>query len=91
MLELDPRRWGYKERMEGRQEGLEEGRVEGREEGLQEGLRRAQLVILLRQLENKFGPLSSTDRQRLESANNEQRDIWALKLLNAESLTDVFN
>lgn len=87
MLELDPRRWGYKERMEGRQEGLEEGL----EKGLQEGLRRAQLVILLRQLENKFGPLSAADRQRLESANNEQRDIWALKLLNAESLTDVFN
>ena len=87
MLELDPRRWGYKERMEGRQEGLEEGR----EEGLQEGLKRAQLTILVRLIESKFGPLSAADRQRLESASNEQRDIWALKLLNAESLTDVFN
>ncbi|WP_269900004.1 DUF4351 domain-containing protein [Paenalcaligenes faecalis] len=91
MIELDPRRWGYKERMEGWQEGLEEGREKGRGEGLEEGLKRAQITILLRLLESKFGPLSSDLQQRIKSASQEQREIWTLQLLKAESLDELFH
>lgn len=103
MIELDPRRWGYKERIEGREEGLlegkeagivigrEEGHEEGMQKGLEEGLKRAQLAILLRQLESKFGPLSADLKERLQSASNEQREAWALQLLQANSLQELFH
>ena len=93
MIELDPRRWGYKERMEGREEGLEEGLELGREEGfeigLQLGLKQAQLTILLRLLESKFGPLSSDWQHRIQAASEEQREQWIVQLLHVQSLDDL--
>ena len=79
MIELDPRRWGYKERMEGREEGREEG------------LKQAQLTILLRLLENKFGPLSTDWQQRIQTASEDQREQWTIQLLHAQSLDDLLH
>ena len=86
MLELDPRRWGYKERMEGRTEGLEEGK----EQGLAEGLFQAQIALLSNQLQKKFGLLPISIQQRITTASYEQREAWALQLLDAQSLEELF-
>ena len=90
MLELDPRHWFYEECKEAMEKGLLEGRQEGREEGLAEGLRRAHVTLLIRQLEAKFGPLSADSQERIRNATNEQREVWALKLLTADTLQAVF-
>lgn len=67
-------------------EGLEEGRKEGRKEGLKEG----EALLLLRQLENKFGPLDKTSRARLEGADADQLLTWGERVLTADSLEAVF-
>jgi flagellar biosynthesis/type III secretory pathway protein FliH len=69
--------------------GKKEGREEGREEGLKEG-RAQRAQILLRQLTRKFGPLSPTTQQRVNAAGTGELDTWALKLLDAKTLDEVF-
>ena len=61
-----------------RQEGLEKGRTEGRAE------------LVLKQLTLKFGPLSEEQTQRVRQAGVEQLDRWAERVLDAESLDEVF-
>ena len=61
---------------------LEQGRVEGRVEGRAEGL----LVML----EHRFGHLPAGTAERVRGASVEQLDRWAKRLLDAESLDEVF-
>jgi predicted transposase/invertase (TIGR01784 family) len=71
---------------EGRQEGHQEGRLEGRQEGHQEG----EAAVLLRLLERKFRPLPDSARQRIASADAETLLVWAERLLDANSLDDIW-
>ncbi|MFV8751831.1 Rpn family recombination-promoting nuclease/putative transposase [Nannocystaceae bacterium ST9] len=66
----------------GRAEGLAEGRVEGLVEG------RASLLAKLLAL--KFGELPEPLRIRLASANVDELDTWAERVLRASSLDQVF-
>ncbi len=65
-------------------------RMKGREEGREEGRREGEAVILLRQLERKFGPLKSGIRQRIESADADQLLVWGERFVTARSLAEVF-
>jgi hypothetical protein len=58
-----------------------------RERERQEG----QENFLLRLLEHKFGQLDPKARQRVRSANSERQLDWAVRILAAERLEDVFN
>ena len=69
-------------RAEGRRQGLEEGKIEGKTEGRAE--------ILLRQLQKRFGPAADGCVARLRTAPIDDLDRWALRLLDARSLDDVF-
>ncbi len=72
---------------EGKQEGFQQGREEGREQGRSEGEHR----LLTKQLEKRFGPLPDPILERLKAAGSEQLEVWAVRLLNARSLDEVFS
>ena len=71
-------------------EGRVEGRVEGHVEGKQEGLVEGEAAVLLRQMERKFCPLPESARQRIASADAEILLVWAERLLDANSLDEVW-
>ncbi|SFL66128.1 protein of unknown function [Rugamonas rubra] len=82
----------YAERI-GRKIGLQEGLQEGRQEGLQEGLQlgqRQMVELLARQLNKRFGTLPPQLGERLVVADSEQLGRWAMALLDAASLDEVF-
>ena len=82
MFTENSRSWTHQWKME----GIAEGRKEGREEGLKEG----QAAMLHSQLSLKFGPLPESIQQRLKNADSDTLQAWALALLQANSLDDLF-
>lgn len=65
-------------------------RQEGQQEGRQEGLLAGQRRQLLRLLRLKFGTLPQIVEDQLESASDEQLNLWADWVLFASSLGEVF-
>ena len=59
-----------------------EGRVEGRVEG--------EAALLLRILERKFHPLPESARQRIAAADAETPLVWGERVLDANSLEEVW-
>lgn len=76
-------------RKEGLDEGLELGRQQGRRQGREEGLETGMRSVVLRQMDQKLGPLSDEVRQRVEALSNGQIEELALRVLDAESLDDL--
>jgi flagellar biosynthesis/type III secretory pathway protein FliH len=66
-----------------KQQGIEEGRVEGFKNG--------ECTLLERQMIKRFGPIDPATRERLHSASPEQLERWAERILDAQSLADVFD
>jgi hypothetical protein len=60
--------------------------AKGKAEGAVEG----QARILLRQLDARFGPLPARLEARVRGANVRDLDRWALRILDAKSLADLF-
>jgi Domain of unknown function (DUF4351) len=58
------------------------------EKGLQQGLQ-SWRTAHQKQLEARFGPLSATARERLNSLSPERLEALALELLNAQSLQEL--
>jgi hypothetical protein len=67
-----------------------EGRVEGRAQGRVEGLAKGRVEVILRQLTARFGPLPAKLTSRVRSASSAALDRWALRILDASSLDEVF-
>ena len=67
--------------------GVEKGRREGRREGRQEG----EAALLKRLLARRFGALPDAVQVRLTTADVDQLEEWAIKVLDAESLDEVFD
>jgi flagellar biosynthesis/type III secretory pathway protein FliH len=80
--------WTEKWKMEGLQEGLQKGLQKGRVEGRVEG----RSAVLLRQLTKRFGSgiLGSEVQERLRTADPEQIDLWAERILDAKTFDEVF-
>ncbi|MDY0074133.1 MAG: DUF4351 domain-containing protein [Thauera sp.] len=78
----------------GIQRGMEQGLLQGLEQGLErgreQGLDQGKQAILDRQLSRRFGPLDTQTRVRLTTASSEQLDLWAERLLDADSIDEVF-
>jgi hypothetical protein len=68
-----------------RQDGRDEGYKDGRDEGYKDGER----ALLARQLVSRFGELSAGARQRIDTAEREDIERWALRVLDARSLDEV--
>ena len=63
--------------------GVEKGRQEGRQEG--------EAALLKRLLARRFGALPDAVQVRLTTADVDQLEEWAIKVLDAESLDEVFD
>lgn len=68
---------------------IAEGVFLGRQEGRQEG-RRELVTLLTRLLTKRFGQLADGTSTRLECATAEQLEIWAERILDAQTLGQVF-
>ena len=72
-----------------------EGRAEGLAEGLERGMRRGRVdgerAVLERQLRRRFGALSPEVEERMVEASAADIATWLDKVLDADTLDDVFN
>jgi len=71
--------------------GIEKGLLQGRQEGWQEGRQEGEATLLQSLLARRFGTLPDAVRARLAGATVEQLESWALKILDAKSLDEVFD
>ena len=71
--------------------GRQEGREEGWEEGQQTGRHQGEALMLQRLLAKRFGPLPSAIVERIASAPTERIELWGDRMLEAQSLADVFS
>ena len=69
------------------QEAKAEGRVEGKAEGRAEG----KAETLLRLLQRRFGPVPERARARVAVGSAAEIDAWIDALLDAQSVTEVFD
>ena len=60
------------------------------EQGIEKGQLSGKAMLTLRLLEKKYGPVSVTIRERIESANAQQLYEWSERILTAKQLADVF-
>lgn len=67
--------------------GLEQGLEQGIEQGKQQGLAR----VLTRQLTHRFGELPVWVTERLNKADINALEAWAVALLSADSIEAVFS
>ena len=70
--------------------GVEQGIERGIERGLAQGRAEGRATMLARLLTRRFGPLPTAITERLAHANAEQLDLWAERILDADSLDEVF-
>ncbi|WP_027331200.1 Rpn family recombination-promoting nuclease/putative transposase [Marinimicrobium agarilyticum] len=85
--------WTEQWKQEGLEAGLAEGREQGRKQGLEQGLEQArqkEAAFLLKLLEKRFGPLTNTHHQRIQAAPVEQLEVWCERILDAETVEEVF-
>lgn len=83
---------GFAERFTsiGLERGLEKGRQEGLEKGREEGRRQEAVNMLTRFLTKRFGPLDEVTQERVNNASVEQIEAWSDRVLDAETLAQVF-
>jgi predicted transposase/invertase (TIGR01784 family) len=85
-------------KQEGRQEGIQLGKQEGRQEGIQlgkqEGIQVGRIEgesqLLAKLLSKRFGPLPAWAREKMAHADIEQLELWGERVLDAETLADIF-
>lgn len=61
------------------------------EEGFNKGVRKGMCNILLCQLRVRFGPLPANALERIEAADVTTIERWAVRILKAQSLSEVFD
>ena len=62
----------------------------GMEKGMEKGIGKGQARLLKLQMQQRFGPLPVEAEARLRDAPPEQLEAWALRVLEASSLDEVF-
>lgn len=72
------------------EEGVARGREEGREEGVVQGRGEGREALLLEQLAARFGLLPADLEARVHGADGETIRRWAVRILSAQTLDEVF-
>ena len=78
-------------RVEGKAEGRVEGKAEGRVEGKAEGRVEGKAETLLRLMQRRFAVVPESARARVAVGSAAEIDAWFDALLDAHSLTEVFD
>ena len=91
MLSERVKEWTADWKQQGLEQGLEQGRQEGRRQGLQEGRREEARTFMLAVIERRFGEVPPWVSEHIEGAEAARLHDWALALLDAVSLEQVFS
>jgi hypothetical protein len=75
----------------GRQEGMQAGRQEGLQEGIEAGQLQGSAAVLRTLMQSKFGQLPPWANDRIAAADASTLQHWALNILNADTIDDVFD
>ena len=70
--------------------GLEKGLEQGLEKGLEKGLAVGRADLLIKLLEGSYGTLSPERVAVVRGATVAELDAWAVRLLKADAIDDVF-
>jgi flagellar biosynthesis/type III secretory pathway protein FliH len=70
---------------------IKRGMEQGLEQGLKKGKLEGEATILQRLLTKRFGPLPEETQCRLRTATLDQLDLWTERLLDAPTLSTVFD
>ena len=62
----------------------------GVEEGVLQGVQQGELTLLRRQIERRFGPLPEWADARLSGSSPSEIEVFGLRLLDVESLEELF-
>ena len=80
---------------EGLERGMEQGMQQGMQRGMEQGVRRGRVdgerAVLERQLRRRFGALSPEVEERMGEASAADIATWLDRVLDADTLEDVFN
>lgn len=71
--------------------GFQQGLKEGREQGLKQGLQEGEAALLIRLLQRRFFPLPSNYLLRIQQADIDTLFVWGERMLEANTLEEVFN
>ena len=64
---------------------------QGLEKGLQQGMQQGESVMLLRQIEAKFGVPTADIKQRVEAADSADLLQWSERILKAQSIDELWH
>jgi len=78
--------WKERQRLVGVRQGVEQGIEQGIEQGRLDGER----ALVLRLIQRRFGEVPPSVHKRLQSARQHQLETWADRVLDADSLDDIF-
>ncbi len=71
-------------------EGEQRGIQKGMQKGMQKGEQLGEIKLLKRQLTRRFGSLPDDIERRIDSAPSAELELWADRVLEAQSLSDIF-
>ena len=72
-------------------EWTKEWKEQGIEQGIEQGKKQGEAILLKRQLTRRFGDLPDWVEAQLESATTEILEQWGERILDAETLKEVFS
>jgi hypothetical protein len=67
------------------------GIEQGIEKGIEQGIGRGEMMLLRRMLTKRFGKLPEAIEMRLSQASIADLELWGDRLLEAKTLTEIFN
>jgi predicted transposase YdaD len=76
---------------QGIQQGMQQGIQQGVQQGMQQGMQHEARMLLERLLSKRFGALGEETHLRLQNATLEQLNHWVDRILDASTLSSVFD
>jgi len=74
---------------QGIERGIEQGIERGIEQGIERGIEQGHRTMLLTLMEQRFGEIPASVRQRVATADTVQLDAWTARILTATSLDEL--
>ncbi|MFM7438198.1 MAG: DUF4351 domain-containing protein, partial [Snowella sp.] len=76
---------------EGLERGEKQGLEQGLERGLQQGLQQGEAILILRQLDRRFGAIEFSLKQKIQNLSTAQLELLGESLLDFSELQDLLN